>query len=275
MSLLPMSVLYAVASFIKFLLLKVFKYRKKVVYYNLKLSFPTYSEQEIYLILNEFYTHLSELIVESIKSFSISTKELISRVDFPTDFVIREFGEDKSSIALLGHIGNWEWAGMAYSAKVNSMAHIVYHKLSDPQFDNLMKKTRSKNGAQLSSMEETLRTFVKNRNQIICTCLVADQNPNPEGAYWTDFLERKTAFFRGPAKLAQKFNMPVYYAEIVKPKKGYYKLTLELLIKDPKVATEDEIIETYVKRLEKDIKSNPSLWLWSHRRWKHKYEDFN
>ena len=36
---------------------------------------------------------------------------------------------------------------------------------------------------------------------------------------------------------------------------------------------EDQISELHTKRLEKDILEHPEIWLWSHRRWKHKKAD--
>ena len=35
---------------------------------------------------------------------------------------------------------------------------------------------------------------------------------------------------------------------------------------------EHEITERYVRRLESMIRERPELWMWSHRRWKHKRE---
>jgi len=53
-------------------------------------------------------------------------------------------------------------------------------------------------------------------------------------------------------------------------KRGFYELTPELLFNDPTSTAEGEILETFTKRLEKDIIDDPVIWLWSHRRWKHK-----
>ena len=38
----------------------------------------------------------------------------------------------------------------------------------------------------------------------------------------------------------------------------------------PKNTQEGEISELHTKKLEKDIMAQPEIWLWSHRRWKHK-----
>jgi Kdo2-lipid IVA lauroyltransferase/acyltransferase len=269
-----MRVLYWISNALYFLLFYIIGYRKKVVYFNLKLSFPEKSEYELTIIQKEFFRHLADLIVESVKSFSISKEEILSRVKLPTDFISNDFGEDRSIILLLGHMGNWEWAGLGASAITPFRMHIVYHQLSNPEFDSLMYNTRSKFGAELSKMEDTLRSMIRLKDRPTATCLVADQNPSPENAYWIDFLNRKTAFFRGPFKLAYKFKQPCYYVGIEKTKRGQYQLKPILISSKDREMTEDELMEAYVRSLEIDIKENPAYWLWSHRRWKHKHEDY-
>jgi KDO2-lipid IV(A) lauroyltransferase len=272
LSILPIGFLYIISDVLYWFIYKIFKYRRKVVYYNLKLSFPTLGEKEIFIISENFYRHLCDLIVESVKAFSITKKEILSKVSLPTDFVEKDFGANRSVLLLLGHFGNWEWAGMASSAITPFKIHIVYHTLSNEYFDLLMQKTRSKFGAILSPMEQTIRTLIKHKDQAVATCLVADQNPVPETAYWADFLGRKTAFFKGPAKIAQKLNMPLYYVSVTKSKRGFYELNPMLLVKNPNEYSEEEIMDKYIQKLEEDIEKTPHLWLWSHRRWKHSFE---
>ena len=65
---------------------------------------------------------------------------------------------------------------------------------------------------------------------------------------------------------------PVVYVGIKRVKRGYYSISLEDLVPDPTKMSADEILSTFTKRLEKDIKSQPETWLWTHKRWKHKRE---
>ena len=47
-------------------------------------------------------------------------------------------------------------------------------------------------------------------------------------------------------------------------------MTAELLCENPASTKKGEISEMHTRRLEEDIKKQPELWLWSHKRWKHK-----
>jgi KDO2-lipid IV(A) lauroyltransferase len=119
-------------------------------------------------------------------------------------------------------------------------------------------------------MNETLRGMVRDRKELTATAFIADQTPQPNGAYWTTFLNQDTPVFTGTEKIAQKFKYPVIYISIKRPKRGLYAMEAELLVENPEDTSENEISELHTKRLERDIVENPEIWLWTHRRWKHK-----
>ena len=99
-----------------------------------------------------------------------------------------------------------------------------------------------------------------------------DQKPSdPKRVSWNQFLNRKTAFFKGPEFVARRYNNIVYFGEIVKIKRGYYSIKIKLAYDNPKYTQEGEITEAYVRHLEDSIKRQPENWVWSHRRWKHQY----
>jgi KDO2-lipid IV(A) lauroyltransferase len=81
--------------------------------------------------------------------------------------------------------------------------------------------------------------------------------------------------FLGIEKLAKLIDAVVLFYRIDRVSRGYYTYTLVPLIEKPKEATGHEITEAHVRYLEKMIQENPQYWLWSHRRWKYKPEDFS
>jgi KDO2-lipid IV(A) lauroyltransferase len=105
---------------------------------------------------------------------------------------------------------------------------------------------------------------------------IADQNPSdPKRVSWNDFLNRKTAFFKGPEFVARRYNNLVYFGEIIKLKRGYYEIKMKLAFEHPNETKEGELTEAYVRFLEDSIKRQPENWVWSHRRWKHIYPEKN
>ena len=80
LSWLPMWVLYIISDMAKFFVYTVFGYRKKVVLSNMRNSFPEKKEKEIVKLANKFYSHFTDIIVESVKLFSISESTLAKRM---------------------------------------------------------------------------------------------------------------------------------------------------------------------------------------------------
>ena len=170
----------------------------------------------------------------------------------------------------MGHLGNWEWAGNTFSLLCKHQLYVIYHPLSNKYFNKLIYDMRTRFGTKLIAMRDTFREMVANRNEINATAFIADQTPSPEGAYWTTFLNQDTPVFTGTERIARKMGYPVVYACIKRIKRGYYQIPLRCCVPNPKDNKDGEISELHTRRLEKDIIAWPEVWLWSHRRWKHK-----
>ena len=272
-ALLPFPIFYAFSDIICFLVYRVISYRTQVVYENLKKSFPTKTHEELKLIEKKFYSYLIDLMLETLKTLTISKQEAIKRCAFSdeTTKIFNDFyAEKKSCIIVMGHYGNWEWAGNACSLLTQQQLYVIYHPLTNKNFNNLIVKLRTRFGTKLYAMKDTMREMIKNRHEINSTAFIADQTPAPENAYWTTFLNQDTPVFWGTEKIAQKLNLPIVYVTVNRVKRGYYVINSEILITDSKNTSEGEISELHTKKLEKDILAQPEIWLWSHRRWKHK-----
>jgi len=272
-SIIPFPLFYGVSDFFFVLLYYVIGYRKKVVYQNLKNSFPEKTHEELKTIERKFYRYLCDLFLETFKTLTISKKQAVKRCAFTqqtTDLFNKLNDEKKSCIIVMGHYGNWEWAGNTFSLLLKQQLYVIYHPLTNKQFNNLMYKMRTRFGNKLYAMREVMREMIKNRNEINATAFIADQTPPPEGAYWTTFLNQDTPVFVGTEKIAQKLNYPIVYVTVSRPKRGHYLVNAEILVNEPKSTKEGEISELHTRRLEEDIKKQPEIWLWSHRRWKHK-----
>jgi KDO2-lipid IV(A) lauroyltransferase len=261
------------SDFIYFLLYRVVGYRKKVVFDNLKNSFPEKSHYELKKIEKDFYRYLCDLFLETIKTLTISRSEAVKRCKFnaKTTLLFNELAnKNQSCIIVMGHYGNWEWAGNSFSLQCKQQLYVIYHPLSNKYFDKLMYDLRTRFGTKLYAMKDTMREMIRNKNEVNATAFIADQTPSPDSAYWTTFMNQDTPVFWGTEKIAQKLNYPIVYITIKKIKRGYYEVDSELLINEPKNTSLGEISELHTRKLESDIITQPSIWLWSHRRWKHK-----
>lgn len=265
---LPFPLLYGLSDGFCFIV-KLIGYRREVITQNLKRSFPEKSEKEIGSLVSAYYSYFCDLTLETIKTLKMTEKESNERVIFGNPDWLRKLYEEKRSIILvLGHYGNWEWAGPAVTLNTGFQLVVIYRPLTNQYFEQMMVGMRTRFGTRIIPVTQTLRDMVANRGNLTATAFVADQAA-PTNAYWTTFLNQDTSVFTGPEKLATKFNYPVIYLHITQPKRGYYVVQPELLFEVPNKTKPDEISESFTRRLEKAIIEYPPLWLWSHRRWKH------
>lgn len=143
-------------------------------------------------------------------------------------------------------------------------------------FDELYKRLRSHANICPVPMAESLRFYLRNREKgidgkNIVMGLIADQNPprRPD-SHWFRFLNRDTIFFDGGEKLALRCGLPVYCCWLRRVKPGYYEMDFDRIYDGEEEVAPHEITERYVRRLEQKIREYPDLWMWSHKRWKHK-----
>ena len=118
-------------------------------------------------------------------------------------------------------------------------------------------------------MREVVKHIVRSPDKQRFILLIADQSPDPRGAHWVDFFGLKTGFFKGPATLAHRYDLPVFFVRLERKRRHHYQMHLELLCLHPSAEKPEAITEAYAKKLEEYIRHAPSDWLWTHRRWKH------
>ncbi len=274
-ALLPFPLFYLFCDFLFLLGYYGIGYRRKVIDQNLANAFPNKSQKERELIAKKYFRFMIDLFLESYKTLVISKKEMKKRVVFTNIDMIRPYVEQKQSIIfVLGHYGNWEWCGQSFQLQnVGMQQDVLYHPLSNPFFEWLTFKMRTRWDVLPIPMNTAARVMLARKHKQTAIAFLADQTPSSkDGCYWLDFLNQDTPVFKGTEKLAAKFNYPVIFVQIDRIKRGYYKSTFTLITDKPAETPEGWITEQHTRLLEAEIKRQPEYWLWSHRRWKHKRE---
>ena len=269
-SLLPIQILYLISKVIRFIVYDILCYREKVVIDNIQNTFIEKSQTEVIKIKNNFYDYFFELIVEIIKLLSISNNELNKRFTFSNINVIKQaLKKNKSVIVVVGHYGNWEWALRSASSLIDTKIIGVYKRINNTIFEWLLLKIRSNTNVLPVEIKSLPRELVNNNEKKIYA-MVADQSPTLEQSnVRINFLNRDTLVYTGVEKISKKYNMPVFYLNIKLTSKGYYESTFEEINSKNINGKKLEITKEFFSKLENQIKSEPRLWLWSHKRWKH------
>ena len=281
LSLLPLGILYLFSNLLYSPLYYCIRYRRHIVRKNLIGSFPEKDLKEIIGIEKKFYQFFCEYVVETIKLYTISKKQLMSRMTFEgIDVITSEMEKNDKDLCFvyLGHYGNWEWiASLAYWTPDDFLCAQIYHPLRNKAFDKLFLNLRNQFGGECIPMKVTLRRILelKKARQKTIIGFISDQLPKWSSIHhFTPFLHRETATFTGTEQMGKKFGAIIYYAEVTRPKRGYYHCTFKKLVENPSALPDFEITDNYASRLEEMIQKTPYLWLWSHDRWKRTKEEY-
>ncbi|MEE9361029.1 MAG: lysophospholipid acyltransferase family protein [Cellulophaga sp.] len=269
---LPFGPFYLLSDFIFFLVYRVFGYRKKVVYNNLKLVFPEKEEKELIQIQTNFYSHMCDMFMEMIKTMSLSKDEVKKRYKVKNIEVLQEIEKKKSIIIVCSHYANWEW-NVSINNYVNAKGYAVYQKIGNRHFDKLVRTIRAKWNTTLITQNETVKTVIKNAKNGITAGygMVSDQSPQVHRAqYWTEFMDIKVPIHNGAEMLARKLDLAVVFLKVTKVKRGYYEAEFIPITLSGKETEKNEITDRFLRKTEKQIREEPAYYLWTHRRWKHR-----
>ena len=262
--------LYLVSDVLYLIVSKLIKYRLKIKKKNLKNSFPNKSENEIKGIRRYFYKHFSDLIVESLKGFTISEKRINKKIKIKNPELVNEMAKNGQNIILIGgHYNNWEMSAQKMPLECKHELFAIYKPLSNEFFDKKMKDSREKFGLIMIPMKETKNYFNTDDKKPRAIIFGSDQSPsNAKNAHWINFLNQESGFLYGAEKYAKEFNWPVVYVSIQKIQRGTYEVSFQLITDKPNEEPNGKIIQDFANLLEIDINRNPPYWLWTHNRWK-------
>jgi KDO2-lipid IV(A) lauroyltransferase len=271
-SLLPFFILYRIADFFFVIIYFVIGYRKQVVLNNLRNAFPEKTETELKSIAKKFYLNFIDNWIETIKLLSITKKELNKKATGNFEIFNQLYSTGKAVQLNLGHFFNWEI--MTLHAGINQPYTFltVYFPQSSRIMNKLLLHLRARWGNPQLESTNMAKAIIPWRRKQYLLALGADQSPaQPEGGYWLYFLHQPTVFLKGPEKFARVQNIPVVMMTTTRYKRGYYHFNYFLLAEDPNDLPEGELMRRYVRHLEENIRLQPDLYLWSHKRWKHNW----
>jgi KDO2-lipid IV(A) lauroyltransferase len=268
-----MGILYVFSDVLHFFLYRVIGYRKAVVMENLRGSFPEKSEDALRNIAKAFYRHLGDLIIESLRQFSISEREMRQRFQVANPEIMeRLYAQGKNVAFVAGHYNNWELASTALPLRVPNRMVGIYAPLKNKFFNNILVQSRSRFGLELLPKGKlNIKTLHEESKRPYGLMFAMDQSPSSANrVHWVTFLNRETAVASGTEWFAKQFDAVVVFAVLEKVRRGHYRATLEILEDRPKQAPESSISARFTQRLEAEIRERPEFWLWTHRRWKRK-----
>lgn len=273
---LPLKCLYLLSDFIYFVLYYIIRYRKRVVDDNLQQCFPDMTAGRRRAVSRLFYRNFADYIFETIKLFHISDREIKRRMVFEnTEAIDRLVAQGRSVAVYFSHCGNWEWAPSitlhSHTDGVRTAFCQVYRPLKNKAFDGLMLRLRSRFGSVSLPKSTVLRRLIALRRDgfVTVTGFMSDQKPSHgDPTLPLLFLGRPTAFITGTEELARRMKMAAVYWDMYKDSRGYYRIVTRVIADDVSETAPGDVTRAYASMLQQTIQRNPSIWLWTHKRWK-------
>ena len=295
LSKLPFFVLHRISDGLYYLIYYVLRYRRKVVRENLVRSFLEKSLSEIVSIEKKFYSNFCDIIVETIKNFSISKNEMRSRCHLVNPELIQKlFDQNLNLTGISSHLANWECLALSLALEFKHISYGVYKPLSDKKLNDTVVESRERFGIKMIPIKQVRHYLDLPHDRPIVIGLLSDQAPHDYSkAFEVHFLNQKTYVVPGPGILTvergftpiwgwmrrvgrTRFEWGIEVIEVDGAKMNWSHLDLEQIdrianahsITKVQSAQALAIIKEYSNRLEAQIRKAPEDWLWSHRRWK-------
>jgi KDO2-lipid IV(A) lauroyltransferase len=270
LSRLPMVALYGFSAILYFLAYYVVRHRHRVIGDQLEKVFPTLSAAERTVIHKRFLRNFCDVLVEVLKSMSMSAADMNAHVRILNVDAARQYLDSGKSVMLVtSHLCNWEWLLQAVALQLGYPLDAAYKPLHDQWAERLMLDVRSRFGARLIPAKELLADFLKRRAVVRALAMNADQAPvSTDKRYWTVFLGQDTAFYIGAEQIARATRLPILYVSMRRVGRGRYEGELRLLWDGREALEPNVITERYARTCELDVLKSPADWLWSYRRWR-------
>ncbi len=248
-------------------LLRLFKYRKEVVFKNLDIAFPEKDKEWKENIYRGTISNIGRNIIEFPKIpqyFKSGSIKNIVQIKKGKENLDKYRG--KGAILVTAHLGNWEIAGSGLTAYSYPITALAYRQ-KNTEINNLIEKIRTESGLRIIYHDQTLKEFLRALNSGEFIAFLVDQNALRHRGTFVEFFGMKASTVTFPAKLALKYKKPVLFSYcIFNEKSKSYELFIEEI--DTENRDIKQLTQDYTKEIEKAVRKYPSQYLWTHKRWK-------
>ena len=242
---------------------------------HLRLAFPDWDAATVHSYAVRSFEHLGSLLAEILWLPNLlKAGDYRQFVDTDALDLLREKLGRRNFIFVTGHIGNWEWGGVAAGYRDFNL-HSVMRPLDNPYLNRIMVHLREIFRQSVVPKAGALMPLMRILHDGGSVALVADQNAGADGVF-VDFFGRQASTIGSVAAIALKTGVPIAVMTMQRePAGGKFKIHFEDLIEMPadldKSARDQrihDITQRFTTALEAAIRRHPEQWLWAHRRWK-------
>lgn len=287
LAVLPLGFHRACGRFLAWLVGDVAGYRRDIVITNISRAFPDKKYDEVSEICRRFYRHFGRIFTEALWFGGHSKPETLHKsriVEIKNAGLIKSLHDKgKSVFAMASHNGNWELYGgyvsYCYGESLGFEENdicVIYREQRSAVANHFLKRNRTapiRDKEHYEGMLESfsvLRYILKHRNEPKMYNFICDQYPYSASSIVRieSFLNQPAYSMDGAPAIAHKLGMAVVYLNMRVKEDGNYEMEFTEICEDASKMSVMDILQTYYRLLEEDIKAQPWNYLWTHKRWK-------
>jgi KDO2-lipid IV(A) lauroyltransferase len=238
---------------------------------NLEKSRGVCQPDEIPEFIDRVYEHIGLGFVEMLMIPRLMERHQVAKFAKLErfDVVPEVLSIGRGLIVVIGHLGNWELAGLAVTLSGIPL-HSLARPIENPWIDALLNKFRTQTGQKIISKYHALGSMIRvlQKNEILI--IQVDQDARHSGVY-VDFFGRPASTHRSPAVLSLKYGTPIIVANIYREGRLHHCVLSDPILPDAFKNHPDPVkslTQAYTRMFEEFVQAHPDQWFWVHDRWK-------
>ncbi|MCE5198716.1 MAG: lysophospholipid acyltransferase family protein [Armatimonadota bacterium] len=225
---------------------------------------------EIEAIAKNVFRHFTRSAFEFFYLLALSQKQIDEMVNIQgKEHLDNALAKGNGCIIITGHYGNWELMArklVILGYKIN----VIARDSDDPGMTGITTRIREQGGYRVFDRDQPIiGAFRALKNNEILGIL-PDQNDS--SGIFVDFFGIPVATAVGPATLSLRSGAPLVPIFCARAEDGRYCATVYPKIEFQPSGNNEKDIHDLTglinKAIEREVRRNPSQWLWIHDRWK-------
>ncbi|MCB1327546.1 MAG: lauroyl acyltransferase [Leptospiraceae bacterium] len=239
---------------------------------NIKQAFPEKSTEWHEQIARQNFLNLGRMAAEFLQGPRINDRFFKKWFVLKPDAKTHKRCYDGGGILVLGHLGNWEWKGVAITRTGSRDLYVLAKRQGNFWSNKWIEDTRGKQNIKLLYTDESPRAIFRLLKEKTLIGFISDQDAGKSGEF-VPFLGRLASTYQGPALFARKADVPLYFLWSYHDEKRRLVYELQEFPRpnlDPRAdpeAWDRAFTISWVKLLEEKIRLHPGDYYWIHRRW--------
>ena len=246
--------------------------RRRLAMANLRVAFPTVSEDERRRVCRGSFRHLGLMLVELCKAMTVPPEQTMAGM---TVVGLEHLKEAMSghgrALVLTAHLGNWELMALGHEL-TGFPTTVVVRPLDSDWLDVIAGRLRRRTKIELVDKRAALRPVLAALNRGRMVAILLDQNASRREGVFVSFFGRAASTSKSMAVLAIRTRTPIVPIFIYRERLGEHRAVIHpAFFSDGGGDTEQaiaEITQRCTSTIEDAIKVAPDQWLWVHNRWR-------